>query len=119
MINCLIKNANYLKSLVYRVKKESKLRIEAYQSIKNIKANFGAFIFISFICELLFWVYLTSYCYCYHGEQLELFIGFLVTQFFIEIFCVPFALYLTCFRFIGMKLKGTTCYKMSQTFLDS
>ena len=64
VINCLIKNANYLKSLVYRVKKESKLRIEAYQSIKNIKANFGAFIFIAFICELLFWVYLTSYCYC-------------------------------------------------------
>jgi hypothetical protein len=104
VINCLIKNANYLKSLVYRVKKESQLRIEAYQSIKNIKTNFGVFIFIAFICELLFWVYLTSYCYCYHGEQLELFLGFLVTQFFIEIFCIPFALSLTCFRFIGMKL---------------
>ena len=119
LLNCLLKNANYLRSLVYRVKKEKQLRIEAYQSVKNINKNYGIFIFIVIFFELIFWVYLSSYCYTYHGEQLELFLGFLITQFFIEIFCIPFALYLTCFRFLGLKYKGTTCYKMSQTYLDN
>ena len=119
MTNCLLKNANYLKSLVYRVKKEKQLRIEAYQSIKHIKVNFGVFIFIVMICEVLFWVYLSSFCFCYHGEQIELFFAFLVTQFYIEIFCIPLAFYLTIFRFIGLKCKATTCYKISQTFLDN
>ena len=119
VVNCLLKNANYLKSLVYRVKKEKQLRVEAYQSIKHIKVNFGVFFFIVIICEILFWVYLSSFCYCYHGEQIELFFGFLVTQAYIEIFCIPLALYLTIFRFIGLKCKATTCYKISQTFLDN
>ena len=119
VINCLIKNANYLKSLVYRVKKEKQLRVEAYQSIKHIKINFGFFIIIVIVFEILFWFYLSSYCYCYHGEQIELFLGFLVTQLFIEIFCIPLSLYLTIFRFIGLKCKATTCYKISQTFLDN
>jgi len=119
IINCLIKNANYLKSLVYRVKKEKQLRVEAYQSIKHIKINFGVFIIIVMIFEILFWFYLSSYCYCYHGEQIELFLGFLVTQLYIEIFCIPLSLYLTVFRFIGLKCKATTCYKISQTFLDN
>ena len=119
VVNCLLKNANYLKSLVYRVKKEKQLRVEAYQSIKHIKVNFGVFFFIVIICEILFWVYLSSFCYCYHGEQIELFSGFLVTQAYIEIFCIPLALYLTIFRFIGLKCKATTCYKISQTFLDN
>ena len=119
VINCLIKNANYLKSLVYRVKKEKQLRVEAYQSIKHIKINFGVFIIIVMIFEILFWFYLSSYCYCYHGEQIELFLGFLVTQLYIEIFCIPLSLYLTVFRFIGLKCKATTCYKISQTFLDN
>ena len=119
LLNCLIKNANYLKSLVYRVKKERQLRIEAYQSIKNIKVSFGVYIFIIIFFEIVFWIYLSSYCYSYNGEQIELLLGFLFTQFFIEIFCIPFALYLTVCRFIGMKFKLTTCYKMSQTFLDN
>ena len=112
LFNCLIKNSNFLKSLVYRVKREKKLRIEAYQSIKHIKINYGVYIFIVIIFEIVFWVYISSYCYCYHGEQLELFLGFLLTQIFIEIFCIPFAFYLTCLRFIGLKCKATTCYKM-------
>ena len=119
VINCLLKNANYLKSLVYRVKKEKQLRVEAYQSIKHIKVNFGVFFFIVIFCEILFWIYLSSFCYCYHGEQIELLLGFLVTQVYIEIFCIPLALYLTIFRFIGLKCKATTCYKISQTFLDN
>ena len=119
VINCLLKNANYLKSLVYRVKKEKQLRVEAYQSIKHIKVNFGVFFFIVIVCEILFWIYLSSFCYCYHGEQIELFLGFLVTQVYIEIFCIPLALYLAIFRFIGLKCKATTCYKISQTFLDN
>ena len=119
VINCLLKNANYLKSLVYRVKKEKQLRVEAYQSIKHIKVNFGVFFFIVIVCEILFWIYLSSFCYCYHGEQIELFFGFLVTQLYIEIFCIPLALYLAIFRFIGLKCKATTCYKISQTFLDN
>ena len=105
--------------MVYRVKREKKLRIEAYQSIKHIKINYGVYIFIVIIFEIVFWVYISSYCYCYHGEQLELFLGFLLTQIFIEIFCIPFAFYLTCLRFIGLKCKATTCYKLSQTFLDN
>ena len=119
LIQCLLKNSNYLKSLVYRVKKKKQLRIDAYKSIKNIRVNYRVFIFIVLIFEILFWVYLSSYCYCYHGEQLELFLGFLVTQFYVEIFCIPFALYLTIFRFAGMKWKLTTCYKMSQAYLDN
>ena len=119
LINCLLKNANYLKSLVYRVKNEKQLRIEAYQSIRHIKISYGVFIFIVIIFEILFWIYISTYCYCYHGEQIELFLGFLVTQFYIEIFCIPFSFYLTLFRFIGLKCKSTTCYKMSQTFLDN
>ena len=119
VVQCLIKNANYLKSLVYRVKKEKQLRIDAYKSIKNIKINYGLYIFIVIFCEILFWIYLSSYCYSYHGEQLDLLLGFLVTLFFIEIFCIPFAFYLTIFRFVGMKWKLTTCYKMSQAYLDN
>ena len=119
LIHCILKNANYLKSLVYRVKKEKQLRVEAYKSIQNIRINYRVFICIVIIFEILFWIYLSSYCYCYHGEQLELFLGFLVTQFFIEIFCIPFALYLTIFRFVGIKWKLTTCYKLSQAYLDN
>jgi hypothetical protein len=116
VINCLLKNANYLKSLVYRVKKEKQLRVEAYQSIKHIKVNFGVFFFIVIFCEILFWIYLSSFCYCYHGEQIELFFGFLVTQLYIEIFCIPLALYLAIFRFIGLKCDSPCAYKFSLFF---
>ena len=119
IIGLLIKNSNYLRSLVIRRKREKELRIEAYKSLKNIKSNFCFFIVFVFICDALLWFFIVSYCYCYNGEQLELFGAFLVTQFYMEIYCILFGLYLACFRFLGMKYKATTCYKMSQTFLDN
>ena len=119
IIGLLTKNSNYLRSLVIRRKREKELRIEAYKSLKNIKSNFCFFIVFVFICDALLWFFIVSYCYCYNGEQLELFGAFLVTQFYMEIYCILFGLYLACFRFLGMKYKATTCYKMSQTFLDN
>jgi hypothetical protein len=119
LIHLLIKNSNYLRSLVLRRRREKELRIDSYKSIKNVRLTFGLFIFIVFICDILFWIYLSSFCYCYHGEQLELFLGFLVTQFYMEIYCVLFGLYLAVFRYLGLKYKATTCYKISQTFLDN
>ena len=118
-VNLFIKNSNYLRSLVLRRKREKELRIEAYKSLKNIKNNFCCFIVFVFICDVLFWIFLVSYCYSYNGEQLELFGAFLVTQFYMEIYCILFGLYLAVFRLIGMKCKATTCYKLSQTFLDT
>ena len=118
-VNLFIKNSNYLRSLVLRRKREKELRIEAYKSLKNIKNNFCCFIVFVFICDALFWIFLVSYCYSYNGEQLELFGAFLVTQFYMEIYCILFGLYLAVFRLIGMKCKATTCYKLSQTFLDT
>ena len=119
LMNLLIKNANYLRSLVYRRKREKELRVDSYKSLKHIKANFCLLFIFVIICEILFWIYITSFCYCYNGEQEELFGNFLVTQFYMEIYCVVFALYLAVFRFIGLKYKATTCYKLSQTFLDT
>ena len=119
LINLLIKNANYLRSLVYRRKREKELRVDSYKSLKHIKANFCLFFVLVMICDVLFWIYISSFCYCYHGEQTELFWAFIVTQFYIEIYCVIFGLYLAVFRFIGLKCKATTCYKLSQTFLDT
>ena len=119
LVNLLVKISNYLRSLVYRKKREKELRVDSYKSLKRINASFAFFFIIMIICDVLFWIYLSSYCYCYNGEQLELFCAFLVTQFYIEIYCIPFGLYLTIFRFIGLKCKATTCYKMSQAFLDN
>ena len=119
LVNLLVKNSNYLRSLVYRKKREKELRVDSYKSLKRINASFGFFFIIMIICDVLFWIYLSSYCYCYNGEQLELFLAFLVTQFYMEIYCIVFGLYLAVFRFIGLKCKAITCYKMSQTFLDT
>ena len=119
LINLLIKNSNYLRSLFYRRKREKQLRVDSYKSLKNIKATFCVFFVIVIVCDALFWIYITSFCYCYNGEQAELFGAFLVTQFYMEIYCVVFGLYLAVFRFIGLKCKATTCYKLSQTFLDT
>ena len=119
VISLFIKNSNYLRSLVLRRKREKELRIDAYKNLKNIQNNFCFFIVFVFICDVLFWIFIVSYCYSYNGEQLELFGAFLVTQFYMEIYCILFGLYLAVFRFIGMKYKATTCYKMSQTFLDT
>ena len=119
LVNLFVKNSNYLRSLVYRTKREKELRIDSYKSLKRIKVS-NCFFFILIIgFDGLFWIYLTSYCYCYQGEQVELFLAFLVTQFYIEIYCIIFGLYLAVLRFIGLKCKATTCYKMSQTFLDT
>ena len=119
LLNLLIKNSNYLRSLFYRRKREKQLRVDSYKSLKNIKATFCLFFVIIIVCDALFWIYITSFCYCYNGEQPELFGAFLVTQFYMEIYCVVFGLYLAVFRFIGLKCKATTCYKLSQTFLDT
>ena len=119
VLSLLIKNSNYLRSLVFRRKREKELRIDAYKNLKNIQNNFCFFIVFVFICDVLLWIFIVSYCYSYNGEQLELFGAFLVTQFYMEIYCILFGLYLAVFRFIGMKYKATTCYKMSQTFLDT
>jgi len=119
LINLLIKNSNYLRSLFYRRKREKQLRVDSYKSLKNIKATFCVFFVIVIVCDALFWIYITSFCYCYNGEQAELLGAFLVTQFYMEIYCVVFGLYLAVFRFIGLKCKATTCYKLSQTFLDT
>ena len=105
--------------MVYRKKREKELRVDSYKSLKRINASFGFFFIIMIICDVLFWIYLSSYCYCYNGEQLELFLAFLVTQFYMEIYCIVFGLYLAVLRFIGLKCKAITCYKMSQTFLDT
>ena len=119
IINLLVKNSNYLRSLVYRKKREKELRIDSYKSLKRIKACFIFFFVFVIVCDILFWIFLSSFCYCYNGEQAELFGAFLVTQFYIEIYCIVFALYLTVLRFIGLKCRATTCYKLSQTFLDT
>ena len=119
LVNLFVKNSNYLRSLVYRTKREKELRIDSYKSLKRIKVS-NCFFFILIIgFDGLFWIYLTSYCYCYKGEQVELFLAFLATQFYMEIYCIIFGLYLAVLRFIGLKCKATTCYKMSQTFLDT
>ena len=119
LVNLLIKNANYLRSLVLRRRREKEIRVDAYKSLKHVQANFALFIIFVIICDILFWIFITSYCYCYNGEQWELFGSLLVTQFYIEIYCVFFGLYLAVCRFIGLKYKATTFYKMSQTFLDN
>ena len=119
IINLVVKNSNYLRSLVYRRKKEKELRVDSYKSLKRVKANFCLLFIFVLLCDGLFWVYISSFCYCYNGEQIELFGAFLVTQFFIEIYCLLFALYLAGFRFIGLKYKAITSYKLSQTFLDT
>ena len=118
-VHLIIKNSNYLRSLVYRRKRQKQLRIDAFKTLKHINSNFIMLFILFIICDIFFWIFICSYCYCYNGEQLELFCAFLVTQFYIEIYCIPFGLYLTIFRFIGLKCKATTCYKMSQAFLDN
>ena len=119
LVNLLIKNANYLRSLVLRRRREKEIRVDAYKSLKNVQVIFALFIIFVIICDILFWIYITSYCYCYNGEQWELFGSILVTQFYMEIYCILFGLYLAVCRFIGLKYKATTFYKMSQTFLDN
>ena len=119
LINLFVKNANYLRSLVYRRKREKEIRVDAYKSLKHVEANYCFFIIFVIICDGLFWIFISSYCYCYNGEQVELFCSVLVTQFYMEIYCIIFGLYLAVFRYIGMKYKDITCYKMSQTFLDN
>ena len=119
LINLFIKNANYLRSLVYRRKREKEIRVDAYKSLKHVEANYCFFIIFVIISDGLFWIFISSYCYCYNGEQVELFCSALVTQFYMEIYCIIFGLYLAVFRYIGMKYKDITCYKMSQTFLDN
>ena len=119
LINLIIKNSNYLRSLVYRRKREKELRVDAYKSLKHVRANFCLLFIFVIICNILFWIYISSFCYCYNGEQKELFGAFLVTQFYMEIYCILFGLYLTIFRYIGLKYKAVTFYKLSQTFLDN
>ena len=119
LINLIIKNSNYLRSLVYRRKREKELRVDAYKSLKHVRANFCLLFIFVIICNILFWIYISSFCYCYNGEQKELFGAFLVTQFYMEIYCILFALYLTIFRYIGLKYKAVTFYKLSQTLLDN
>ena len=81
LVNLFVKNSNYLRSLVYRTKREKELKL-VISSIFILLIGFNG----------LYWIYLTCFCYCYKGEQVELFIAFLATQFYMEIYCIIFEL---------------------------
>ena len=83
-----------------------------------MKRNYLIFIIIDFILLFFGWYYLSALCNVYHNSQKDLIIGFCITFLIIQLYPFLLCLIVASLRFMGLKCKFETAYKLSICLTD-
>ena len=65
----------------------------------------------------MFWYYISACCAVYQKTQVPWLEGCLITFVFCVIFQIIYALFITLFRYMGLKCKISCCYTLSTYLL--
>ena len=85
--------------------------------ISQLKCKIIGFFITSIILMGLFWYYISAFCAVYQKTQVPWLEGCLITFVFCVIFQIIYALFITLFRYMGLKCKISCCYTLSTYLL--
>ena len=117
-ISCLFDGELRIKSLVKREQNDVVLRQELNNVIRKMKIHIIIFIICTFLIMCFFWYYLSTFCNCYHGTQLDWLIGSLICIFFVQLFPFILCLLYTTFWYFGIKCKLEILFRISHCMIS-
>ena len=118
LVEFLANSKNEIESLINKKKNKKKFQEKILKRLKSIKRNYLIFIIIDFIVLFFGWYYLSALCNVYHNSQKDWIIGCFITFFLIQLFPFLLCLIVACLRFMGLKCKFETAYKLSICLTD-
>ena len=108
-------NKEELKSIIKREKNnEKKLKSEMIKLIRNIKIRYIIFIILNILYKAFSWFYISSFNNAYPNTKYFWIILSLITIATAQIISVALAFLQTCLRFIAIKVKIESIFKLSQ-----
>jgi hypothetical protein len=108
-------NKEELKSIIKREKhNEKKLKREMIKLIRNIKIRYIIFIILNILYKAFSWFYISSFNNAYPNTKYFWIILSLVTIATAQIISVALAFLQACLRFIAIKVKIESIFKLSQ-----
>ena len=108
-------NKEEIKSIIKREKNNEKnLKCEMIKLIRNIKIRYIIFIVLNILFKILSWYYISSFNNAYPNIKYVWIILSLITIIAAQIILVAFAFLQTCLRFIAIKLKIESIFKLSR-----
>ena len=119
LIELLADSKNNIESLINKKKNnDKKFKKEILKILNSMERNFLIFIFIDFILLFFGWYYLSALCNVYHNSQKDWIIGCCITFLLIQLYPFLLCLIVASLRFIGLKCKFETAYKLSVCLSD-
>ena len=118
VLSCLSSSKVRIKSLIKRVKDPVRFRQEAFEIIKDLKKKTIIFLVVNYALMIFFWYYVSAFCFCYQNTQVSWVIGGVITWGITEVFPFLLCLFISIFRYIGIKYKMESAYKISVCLSD-
>ena len=118
LVNFLTNSKYKIGSLINKKKNNKKFKKKISQILNGMKRNYLIFIIIDFILLFFGWYYLSALCNVYHNSQKDLIIGFCITFLIIQLYPFLLCLIVASLRFMGLKCKFETAYKLSICLTD-
>ncbi len=107
---------NPQKKIVKIIRKEKDKNIRESECVKcyqQMKIMNIIFLIINFICMIIFWYFLSLFCFVYKNTVIDWIYGSIITFIIIQIFPFIGVLLVTSLRFIGLKYNSECSYKIS------
>jgi hypothetical protein len=86
------------------------------KNIKWMKINYIIFVVINFCFLIILLLYVLVFSYVFQNSKTDLMISFILTVILTQALPFLFVLFVTIFRFIGLKYNKPWCYKLSLFF---
>ena len=118
VLACITGTKGRIKSLIRREKDPERFRDESVKIVKSLRTKILLFLIINFILTAFFWYYVSAFCYCYHNTQVNWLVGGVITWIFSLILPFIYCFLITLLRYIGLKCKLETAYKISVCLSD-
>ena len=118
LVEFLASSKKDIERLIKKKKNPQKFQNEIFKVLKAMKRNFLIFIILDFIILFFSWYYLSAFCNVYKNSQMNFLQGCAITFCFIQIYPFLLCLFVTCLRFLGLKYKFETAYKLSVCLTD-
>ena len=117
-LSCISSSKMRIKSLIKREKNPDRFRQESIEIIRNLRKKIIIFLIVNFILMFLFWYYVSAFCFCYKNTQVSWLIGGLITWGITLVFPFILCLLIAIFRFLGLKYKMESAFKISACLSD-
>ena len=107
------------KNIVKIIRKEKDKNIkqlECAETFQKMKLINLIFLIVNFVLMILFWIFLSLFCYVYINSIIDWIFGSFITWILIQIFPFFGVLIVTCLRFMGLKFGSECSFKISICF---